>query len=108
MKKFFKKNYLIIIFFVLVFLWFSLIGFFIYKNSRYNFYEKIIVDEIVEYYEFDDYYYVIEEVKNNNKYDYACYLKIYGNSKKTSINYVVRFIIIIDGEVVTERILYER
>lgn len=107
MKNFFKKYYFAILGFSISVIFLILFIVNVTKNS-YNSYEKIIVDEIVEYYEFDDYYYVIEEVKNNNKYDYACYLKIYGNSKKTSINYVVRFIIIVDGEVVTERILYER
>ena len=107
MKKFFKKNYLAILSFSISVIFLILFIVSVTKN-RYNSYEKMIVDEIVEYYKFEDYYYVIEEVKNNNKYDYACYLKIYGNSKKTSINYAVRFIIIVDGEVVTERILYER
>lgn len=107
MKKFFKKYYPVILGFSISVIFLILFIVSVTKNS-YNSYEKMIVDEIVEYYEFEDYYYVIEETKNNNKYDYACYLKIYGNSKKTSINYVVRFIVIVDGEVVTERILYER
>lgn len=107
MKNIFKKYYSALLGFCISFIFLILFIVSVTKNC-YNSYEKIIVDEIVEYYEFEDYYYVIEEVKNNNKYDYACYLKIYGNSKKTSINYVVRFIVIIDGEVVTERILYER
>lgn len=80
------------------------------KNKNKEDYENKIIYKIADIYNFENYTYVIEEVKiNDDNIDYACFIKMYGESKTTSTCFTFRLMYVDNkGNVYTERLILER